>query len=131
MARGKTDVHDLVRAAIVAMPEVSTKRMFGADAFFTRGRMFAFLFDEAIVLKLPESDRAEVLAARLARPFLTGPSAAFGRWVEVLITAPEAAVQACRLSASAHALAQAPDHDGPRTRRPPLKRRPPVGRSPQ
>ena len=34
--------------------------------------MFAFLFDEAIVLHLPESDREEVLAARLARPFLTG-----------------------------------------------------------
>jgi TfoX-like protein len=131
MPRGKADVHDLVRAAIVAMPTVTSKRMFGADAFFTLGRMFAFLFDEAIVLKLPEADREEVLATRLARPFLTGASAPFGRWVEVSIAGPEAAVHACRLAASAHALAQAPDQDGPRLRRPPLKRRPPVPRSPR
>ena len=131
MPGGKTDVHNLVRAAILALPDVSTKRMFGADAFFTRSRMFAFLFDEAIVLRLPDSDREEVLAARLARPFLTGPTASFGRWVEVSIADRVGAVQACRLSASAHALAQSPDHDGPRTRRPPLKRRTPSRRSPQ
>ena len=116
---------------MLALPEVSTKRMFGADAFFTHGRMFAFLFDEAIVLRLPESDRDEMLAARVARPFLTGPTASFGRWVEVSIAANGSAAQACRLAASAHALAQSPDHDGPRTRRPPLKRRSPARRSPQ
>ncbi|HXI21414.1 MAG TPA: TfoX/Sxy family protein, partial [Gemmatimonadales bacterium] len=71
VARARNDAHDVVHAAIMAMPEVTTKRMFGAQAFFTNGRMFAFLFDEAIVLKLPESERQDVLDTRLARPFLT------------------------------------------------------------
>jgi TfoX/Sxy family transcriptional regulator of competence genes len=97
--------------------------MFGAQAFFTSGRMFAFLFDEAIVLKLPESERQDVLDSRHARPYLTGERALFGRWVETSIQGSEAASRAIRLAASAHALAQSPHHDGPRKRRLPAKRR--------
>jgi hypothetical protein len=52
MPGGKTDVHNLVRAAILALPEVSTKRMFGADAFYPEPDV-RLLFDEAIVLRLP------------------------------------------------------------------------------
>jgi TfoX/Sxy family transcriptional regulator of competence genes len=131
LSRGKSDLHDLVLAAVTAMPGVSTKRMFGADAFFTHSRMFAFLFDEAIVLKLPDAERQDALASRVARPFLTGASAAFGRWVEIELTGSEAGLRACRLAAAAHALAQAPDHDGPRVRRPAVKRRQSTRRSPR
>jgi hypothetical protein len=129
-ARARNDAHEVVQAAILAMPQVTTKRMFGAEAFFTNGRMFAFLFDEAIVLKLPESDRQDVLDTRLARPFLTSEHAPFGRWVEAGIHGSEAASRAIRLAASAHALAQSPQHDGPRKRRPVIRRRAPSRRSP-
>ncbi len=123
MARTRSDAYEVVHAAIRAMPAVSTKRMFGAEAFFTSSRMFAFLFDQAIVLKLPESDRQDVLDARHARPFLTGERAPFGRWVESPIQGSEAASRAIRLAAAAHALAQSPSHDGPRKRRQTAKRR--------
>lgn len=123
MARTRNDAYEVVDAAIRAMPEVSTRRMFGAEAFFTAGRMFAFLFNEAIVLKLPESERQDVLDARHARPFLTGERAPFGRWVETPIHGSEAASRAIRLAAAAHALAQSPQHDGPRKRRTTVKRR--------
>lgn len=122
-ARSRNDKHTVVDAAIRAMPAVSAKRMFGAEAFFTNGRMFAFLFDEAIVLKLPESDRQSVLDTRAARPFLTHENAPFGRWVEATIQGTEAASRAIQLAASAHALAQSPHHDGPRKRRHAPKRR--------
>jgi TfoX N-terminal domain len=121
--RARSDAHEVVQAAILAMPAVTTKRMFGAEAFFTGGRMFAFLFEEAIVLKLPESERQDVLDTRLARPFLTSEHAPFGRWVEAPIHGSEAASRAIRFAAAAHALAQSPMHDGPRKRRLPLKRR--------
>lgn len=123
VVRTRNDAHEVVQAAILAMPQVSTKRMFGAEAFFTGGRMFAFLFDEAIVLKLPESERQDVLDTRVARPFLTNERAPFGRWVESGIHGSEAASRAIRLAAAAHALAQSPTHDGPRQRRPIAKRR--------
>lgn len=131
MARTRSDAYEVVEAAIQAMPTVTTKRMFGAEAFFTTGRMFAFLFDEAIVLKLPESERQDVLDARHARPFLTGERAPFGRWVEASIRGSEAASRAIRLAAAAHALAQSPQHDGPRKRRPATKRRASARRSTQ
>jgi hypothetical protein len=123
VARKKSDAYEVVQAAIQAMPAVSTKRMFGAEAFFTASRMFAFLFDEAIVLKLPESDRQDVLDARHARPYLTSERAPFGRWVETPIHGSEGASRAIRLAAAAHALAQSPSHDGPRKRRTAAKRR--------
>jgi TfoX/Sxy family transcriptional regulator of competence genes len=123
VARKKSDAYEVVQAAIRAMPAVTTKRMFGAEAFFTASRMFAFLFDEAIVLKLPEADRQDVLDARHARPYLTSERAPFGRWVETPIHGTEAASRAIRLAASAHALAQSPTHDGPRQRRAVAKRR--------
>jgi len=122
-ARSRNDKYTVVDAAIRAMPAVTSKRMFGAEAFFTNGRMFAFLFDEVIVLKLPESDRQTVLDTRTARPFLTHENAPFGRWVEATIQGTEAASRAIRLAASAHALAQSPYHDGPRKRRHAPKRR--------
>lgn len=121
--RARSDAYEVVHAAILAMPAVVTKRMFGAEAFFTTGRMFAFLFDEAIVLKLPESERQDVLDTRVARPFLTNERAPFGRWVESAIHGSEAASRAIRLAAAAHALAQSPMHDGPRQRRPIARRR--------
>lgn len=124
-ARSRNDSHHVVHAALQAMPEVVVKRMFGAEAFFTHGRMFAFLFDAAIVLKLPDGERQDVLDTRMARPFLTHERAPFGRWVEAPIAGSEAASRAIRLAASAHALAQRPDHEGPRKRRHLPKRRMP------
>jgi len=123
IARARNDAYEVVHAALCAMPEVAVKRMFGAEAFFSQGRMFAFLFDEAIVLKLPEADRQDALDTRLARPFLTTEHAPFGRWVEASIHGSEAASRAIRLAAAAHALARSPHHDGPRKRRPAAAKR--------
>jgi TfoX/Sxy family transcriptional regulator of competence genes len=106
------------------MPAVVSKRMFGAEAFFTGSRMFAFLFEEVIVLKLPESERQDMLDSRVARPFLTPDRSAFGRWVEIPTAGSEAASRAIRLAASAHALARSPLQDGPRKRRRRLSRKP-------
>jgi hypothetical protein len=129
IARPRNNAYDVVHAAVLAMPDVTLKRMFGAEAFFTHGRMFAFLFEAAIVLKLPESERQDVLDTRVARPFLTSEHAPFGRWVEASIQGSEAASRAIRLTAAAHALAQMPVHDGPRKRRLVAKRRPAARRA--
>jgi TfoX/Sxy family transcriptional regulator of competence genes len=123
MASSRNDAHRALKAAVSGLPDVTPKRMFGAEAFFTRHGMFAFLLDDAIVLKLPESERAEVLASRTGRPFLTSEKAPFGRWVEVGLTGSEASARALALARSAHALAQAPDREGPRRRKPVARRR--------
>lgn len=123
MAPSRNEAHRAIKAAVTGLPDVTPKRMFGAEAFFTRHGMFAFLLDDAIVLKLPEAERAEVLASRIGRPFLTAEKAPFGRWVEVGLANAEAGAQALTLARSAHALAQAPDREGPRRRKPVTRRR--------
>jgi len=123
MASSRNDAQRALKAAVSGLPDVTPKRMFGAEAFFTRHGMFAFLLDDAIVLKLPESERAEVLASHTGRPFLTSEKAPFGRWVEVGLMGSEAGPRALALARSAHALAQAPDREGPRRRKPVTRRR--------
>jgi hypothetical protein len=122
MARTKTEAHNHLKETLNGLPEVASKRMFGADAYFTRQRMFAFLMEEVIVLKLPEGERLQMIGARIARPFLTGEDAPFGRWVEVGING-DGKEQALRLARIAYAVAQSPDREGPRKRRPAAKRR--------
>ncbi|MEP6572814.1 MAG: TfoX/Sxy family protein [Gemmatimonadota bacterium] len=126
--RSRHDANAFVNAALESLPDVTSKRMFGARAYFTRDRMFAFLVEEAVVLKLPEQARQEVLAERIARPFLTGDHPAFGRWVEVGIRAQETRGRVLELTKLAHQAARSPDREGPRKRRASAKRRKPVGR---
>jgi TfoX/Sxy family transcriptional regulator of competence genes len=123
MAPLRGEAYRTLRAVVSGLPDVTPKRMFGAEAFFTRHGMFAFLLDDAIVLKLADGDRADVLASRIGRPFLTAEKAPFGKWVEVGITSAERTAKAVSLARSAHALAQAPDREGPRRRKPVARRR--------
>jgi len=123
MAPSRTDAYRFLAAAITGLPDVAPKRMFGAEAFFTRHGMFAFLLDDAIVLKLSEAEQTRVLDEGLGRPFLVGQRAPFGRWVEIGFTGHESAARAFILARSAHAFAQAPERDGPRRRKPVTRRR--------
>jgi TfoX/Sxy family transcriptional regulator of competence genes len=123
MPRSRPDTNAFVNTALESLPDVMSKRMFGARAFFTRDRMFAFLVDQAVVLKLPEPARQEVLAERIARPFLTGDHPAFGRWVEIGLRAPESRPRVLELARLAYQAAQSPDREGPRKRRVGSKRR--------
>lgn len=123
MPRQKNDIHEFLAGALLGLAEVRTKRMFGAKAFFTGARMFAFLMEDVLVLKLPEQERQHVLGAKIARPFLVGENATFGRWVEVPLAGPDGTARAFRLARIAHDAAQQPDREGPRRRRPSAKRR--------
>jgi TfoX/Sxy family transcriptional regulator of competence genes len=116
MARPTSEAYRLVQAAIGDLPNVTTRKMFGAEAFFHGRRMFAFLREDLVVLKLPEGQREELLEARAAQPFLVNANAGFGRWVEIPGSgdAPERAVS---LVQSAYNAAKRPDRDGPRRKR--------------
>lgn len=116
MARPMSDAYRLVQAAISDLPNVTTRKMFGAEAFFHGRRMFAFLREDVVVLKLPESQREELLEAKAARPFLVNENAGFGRWIEVPGSGSDAE-RAASLVQSAYNAARRPDRDGPRRRR--------------
>lgn len=116
MVRPMSDAYRLVQAALSDLPNVTTRKMFGAEAFFHGRRMFAFLREDLVVLKLPESQREELLEAKTARPFLLNENAGFGRWIEVPGSGSDAE-RAVALVQSAYTAAKRPDRDGPRRRR--------------
>jgi TfoX/Sxy family transcriptional regulator of competence genes len=109
MVRPTTDAYRLLH-------DVTTRKMFGAEAFFHGRRMFAFLREDQVVLKLPEGEREQLLESRAARPFLVDENAGFGRWVEVPVLG-EATGRALRAVQSAYNAAKRPDREGPRRRR--------------
>lgn len=127
MMQRDVDVRNLVAAGALGLPQVRTKRLFAADAFFVGGRMFAFLRDDAVVLRLPAPERERLIEAGVGRPFLVGPDAPFGRWLEIVLGSGGAA-RALRLVRLAYDAALSADADGPRRRRRSGPRRRPARR---
>ena len=105
---------ELLQATLLGLRGVSSKRLFGDQAFFVAGRMFAFRRDGALVLKLPEAERRDAIALGHGRPFLVHANVPFGRWVEVRLRDLPLAVGLAR---TAHAAARVSDRAGPRKRR--------------
>ncbi|MFI5255460.1 MAG: TfoX/Sxy family protein [Candidatus Limnocylindrales bacterium] len=50
-------------------PPVERRKMFGYPAAFVHGNMFAGLFQDRLMMRLAEAERAEFLAMPGARPF--------------------------------------------------------------
>ena len=59
------------------------KKMFGYLAGFTGGRMFAGIYQDSIVFKLAEADRAKFLKTFDAVPFEPMPGRVMGEYVQV------------------------------------------------
>jgi hypothetical protein len=114
MPTPRSDAALVVQAALLGMPGVAPKRLFGAQAFFFGPRMFAFLTDDAAVLKLPPAERRAALEDGYGRPYLVGPREPFGRWLEVPLDEPGRVLHLARL---AYAATRLPERDGPRRRR--------------
>lgn len=70
--------------AVQPPPPVERRKMFGMPAWFVNGNMFAFVFGQAIVVRLPETERAKLVRAGGA-PF--GP---MGRPMHEYISVPPA-----------------------------------------
>lgn len=105
---------DLLHASLLGLRGVTAKKLFGDQAFFVAGRMFAFRRNGTVVLKLPEHERREIIETGHGRPFLIGVGVPFGRWVEVRLRDLRTAIG---LALIAHAAARVPDRAGPKRRR--------------
>ncbi len=69
-------------AQLLTWPEVSHRRMMGADCFLVSNRMFIILPpDDIAAFKLPQPDRERLLALPGAGPF-TVSRGTFGTWVQ-------------------------------------------------
>lgn len=56
-----TENAELLERVVEAVPEAEKRMMFGCPAYFLNGNMFLGAHQEDIILRLPESDREELL----------------------------------------------------------------------
>ncbi len=75
-------VIDRFQAALPKDPAAEPRRMFGCPCGFVRGNMFAGVFEDRIMVRLSEAERAEVVAQGGA-PFRPRPGMVMKEYVEL------------------------------------------------
>ncbi|MGD2253969.1 MAG: TfoX/Sxy family protein [Anaerolineales bacterium] len=71
----------LFHQALASFPEATLQKMFGYPSAMIKGRMFAGLHQESMIVKLPADNRAELLSLEGARPFEPMPGRTMGEFV--------------------------------------------------
>jgi TfoX/Sxy family transcriptional regulator of competence genes len=76
------DTLDAFNGAIGRVKGVERKTMFGYPAVFVNGNMLACVFQDRIMIRLSEHDRADALAIDGAKPFEPSPGRAMREYVD-------------------------------------------------
>ena len=103
---------ELVATFAAAMPgsPALARKMFGYPAGFINGRMFMGLFQDGMVMRLPEAARAELIAREGGKPFAPMSGRVMREWVVLppAIVGDRARLGARVAKALAHAKALPP-----------------------
>ncbi|HEX9164113.1 MAG TPA: TfoX/Sxy family protein [Thermoanaerobaculia bacterium] len=75
------ELTDLFAKELEKLRDVEPKKMFGYLAGFTGGNMFAGIFQDSIVLRLPEDARAEFIKKTGGEPFAPMPGRVMKEYV--------------------------------------------------
>ena len=78
--------------AMLPFPQAERRKMFGYPSAFANGNMFAGLFQDSMVLRLPDEDRAKFLKLKGAHPF--EPMA--GRPMREYVVVPDGVMKSSR-----------------------------------
>ena len=73
----------LFHSAVEGLPEVELRKMFGYPCAFVHGQMLMGVFQDRIMLRLSEADRAKFLRQPGARPFEPMPGRPMREYVEL------------------------------------------------
>jgi TfoX/Sxy family transcriptional regulator of competence genes len=69
--------------AIAGLPGIEPRRMFGYPCAFVNGQMFVGVFQDHLMLRLSDDDRAQFLKLPGAKPFAPMPGRVMKEYVEV------------------------------------------------
>jgi TfoX/Sxy family transcriptional regulator of competence genes len=70
-------------ASVMPGPPATERKMFGFPAGFVNGNMFMGLFQDEMILRLPEDARHELIKKRGGKPFEPMPGRAMKEYVSV------------------------------------------------
>jgi TfoX/Sxy family transcriptional regulator of competence genes len=76
-------VVNFFRTAMEGLPEVELRKMFGYPCAFVRGQMLTGVFQDRIMLRLSDQDRAKFLKLPGAKPFEPMPGRVMREYVEL------------------------------------------------
>jgi TfoX/Sxy family transcriptional regulator of competence genes len=82
MQKSPPELVDLF-AAVLPGPPVTGRRVFGYPAGFVNGNMFMSLFQDEMILRLPENRRQELVKTRGAKPFEPMPGRPMKEYVSL------------------------------------------------
>jgi TfoX/Sxy family transcriptional regulator of competence genes len=106
-------------------PGVEVRRMFGTPCFFYGGNMFAGVHQENLIVRLPDDDRAALLALPEAQPFEPMPGRPMREYacVPPAMLDDRAALEAWLARSLTYARTLPPKQKKPRaTKKPPANR---------
>jgi TfoX/Sxy family transcriptional regulator of competence genes len=78
-----SDLTERFAKALEQVPDAKPRKMFGYLAGFVGGQMFAGTFEDSIIFRLPEPDRAKFLRQFEAKPFAPMPGRVMREYVQV------------------------------------------------
>ena len=122
-----SDLTRALKARLLEMPGVVTRRMFGTEAYFVGQAMFAFFSPVALIARVPPGVLGEAVAQGLARPFLSFGAAQLNGWAEVPL-AGQTAESLERILRAAHTSGTHAARSAARRRKPSRARRVKAGR---
>ncbi len=119
-------LRERLEAAIGPLAGVTRKKMFGCEAYFRDGTMFALVWKEGrLAVKLPDADSfAELSKVKGAEPWSPGGKMTMGSWLLVPATWNEDEDRLRPWVARAHAEATPKPAKKLSARRPPTKKSP-------
>ncbi len=87
--RYNPDHKTVMDAMLLGVPGVEAGQMMGHPGYKIAGKMFAFLMEDGVAIKLPEEACRELLARPQVIPFAPGGGTPMRHWVQVNL--PDAA----------------------------------------
>ncbi len=73
----------LFHTAIAGLPDLERRKMFGYPCAFVNGQMLAGVYEDRVMLRLSDQDRAKFLKLPGAKPFETMPGRPMREYVEL------------------------------------------------
>ncbi|MGQ0831662.1 MAG: hypothetical protein ACT4OV_08280 [Microthrixaceae bacterium] len=77
------DDYARIESAMQQRPSVTVGRMLRSNGLKVNNKVFAFLQDDALVVKLPASEAQELVASGSATPYEPSPGRRMKEWVAV------------------------------------------------
>lgn len=74
---------EIFEGAVAGLKGAERRTMFGYPSVFLNGNMLACVFQDRIMVRLSESDRAESISSLGAKPFEPSPGRAMKEYVEL------------------------------------------------